>query len=614
MKKFIILLWIFFVAITTFASDKKHASLESDQLRASIFLLQSPQGKGTGFLADIFGKKYLVTNNHVALEMPDITIFDINGEKYPYKIILCHKERDLALIEIDTNAPALRIESHIETLPVHTPVSAIGDSLGASIVVSVNGKLLGVGPATIEVDSAFVPGNSGGPIINLNENTVIGVATYCTIIENKNVLTGSRFSSNQGVIVRRFGTRIDNLKLDDFQNLTLDQIREDQKKFIPADILFKEIRSHLMNNELGKCHDPVSKYKFPLNDYGTWNSAYLKKIYDSQNELVVALRKYLKPFSLGYDSSPKLKDLLKKIWEEQYDNQRIEKVAQKMKTCLLCNGKGVFITERYKYRAEDNSQRLHIGFGPCYTCNQKGVITIVNAQENIILSKEFCDCLANEISIEEQNIFGFNLGAPFLEQLKQRTFYSKDKLIFSSNYAFGKIFIYTGNEDIEEAERTMFITVGDTLLDIRVIVNMPSEEKRIDFEKYIVNKANSLKQARFFLYHISKFPYYISPPELFKWDGKEYYLKYSYNKASHAGKMPVFTKEFDGYIYDPLGEYWIQRPYGSFEGSISPYINCYSDFKYWNQAEGERIMLSARHNVFNEIWEITRIKKSSFSF
>jgi len=70
------------------------------------------------------------------------------------------------------------------------------------VVNLIQGQIVGIGPNLVEVDAAFVPGNSGSPIIHLRTGKVIGIATY---------LIAKRIGPREQKI-RRFGYRIDSVQ------------------------------------------------------------------------------------------------------------------------------------------------------------------------------------------------------------------------------------------------------------------------------------------------------------------------------------------------------------------------------------------------------------------
>jgi len=87
-------------------------------------------------------------------------------------------------------------------------VSVFGNSEGGGVATSISGKLVGIGPVLIEIDAAFVRGNSGSPILD-PKGEVLGVATFAVRDADPNdwVKQGTRFTQ-----VRRFGVRLNDAK------------------------------------------------------------------------------------------------------------------------------------------------------------------------------------------------------------------------------------------------------------------------------------------------------------------------------------------------------------------------------------------------------------------
>ena len=170
-------------------------------IQSSLVIVTTPNGVGSGFIARMDGRRYLVTNEHV-----------VRGGKPSFRLL---SGRDLSCgdMEISDSRDLVRYElfSAIPALPVSkgevamgAPISVFGNSDGAGVATSINGSVLGVGPEAIEVNAPFVQGNSGSPIIN-ERGEVIGVATYALRISTPGdwLREGTRFNN-----VRRFGVRI----------------------------------------------------------------------------------------------------------------------------------------------------------------------------------------------------------------------------------------------------------------------------------------------------------------------------------------------------------------------------------------------------------------------
>lgn len=74
-------------------------------------------------------------------------------------------------------------------------------------MTEIKGKVTGIGPDLVEVDAAFVPGNSGSPIIHVKTGKIIGIATFATIKKMDGFGKDSKFNN----VERRFGYRLDNV-------------------------------------------------------------------------------------------------------------------------------------------------------------------------------------------------------------------------------------------------------------------------------------------------------------------------------------------------------------------------------------------------------------------
>jgi len=88
------------------------------------------------------------------------------------------------------------------------PVVVLGNSDGRGVVTEIRGKVIGVGPREIEVDAAFVIGNSGSPVLD-RHGRVIGIATYlrdCRDDEDWSK-ADTRFNGIRRFALRLLGTR-----------------------------------------------------------------------------------------------------------------------------------------------------------------------------------------------------------------------------------------------------------------------------------------------------------------------------------------------------------------------------------------------------------------------
>jgi serine protease Do len=134
---------------------------------------------GSGFIISADG--YILTNAHVVLNTDEVTVKLTNKREYKAKIIGADMLVDIALIKIDANQlPIVKIgdPNHLET---GEWVAAIGSPFGfensvTSGIVSAKGRVLPDGNLVpfIQTDAALNPGNSGGPLFNM-QGEVVGI-------------------------------------------------------------------------------------------------------------------------------------------------------------------------------------------------------------------------------------------------------------------------------------------------------------------------------------------------------------------------------------------------------------------------------------------------------
>jgi len=139
-------------------------------------------GTGSGFVYD---ERHLVTNEHVVSNAEELYVRYPSTGWREASVVGTDSDSDLAVLSVDEHPPAAGSLSLVEDEPaVGTEVVAIGNpyglsgSVSAGIVSGVDRTLSSPGefsiPDTIQTDAAVNPGNSGGPLVNL-EGEVVGV-------------------------------------------------------------------------------------------------------------------------------------------------------------------------------------------------------------------------------------------------------------------------------------------------------------------------------------------------------------------------------------------------------------------------------------------------------
>ncbi|WP_414695254.1 S1C family serine protease [Paraburkholderia sp.] len=134
---------------------------------------------GSGFIVSQDG--YILTNNHVVEGADDVTVKLTDGRKLPARVIGTDKAGDVAVLKIaGTGFPTVKIGNPANS-KVGDWVVAIGSPYGldntvTSGIISAKSRQLSEDSPThlIQTDVPVNPGNSGGPLFNLN-GEVIGI-------------------------------------------------------------------------------------------------------------------------------------------------------------------------------------------------------------------------------------------------------------------------------------------------------------------------------------------------------------------------------------------------------------------------------------------------------
>ena len=137
------------------------------------------RGLGSGFIISADG--IILTNAHVVAEATEITVKLTDRREFDAKVLGVDKRTDIAVLKIDAkNLPVVKI-GHASDLKVGEWVAAIGSPFGfentiTSGIVSAKARALPDENYVpfIQTDVAVNPGNSGGPLFNM-DGEVVGV-------------------------------------------------------------------------------------------------------------------------------------------------------------------------------------------------------------------------------------------------------------------------------------------------------------------------------------------------------------------------------------------------------------------------------------------------------
>lgn len=167
-----------FATLKASASDDFSSIIENSV--PAVVTIRTDIAQGTGFIISKDG--YIVTNEHVIDGGSYIQAIDYNQNVIDAQLIGSDTNLDIALLKIPGNYSKLNLGDS-SNVQVGDNVIAIGNPLGLQFSVS-QGIISAIdreGPnglnAYFQTDAALNPGNSGGPLIDV-EGEVIGINNF----------------------------------------------------------------------------------------------------------------------------------------------------------------------------------------------------------------------------------------------------------------------------------------------------------------------------------------------------------------------------------------------------------------------------------------------------
>ncbi|MDX0007845.1 hypothetical protein GOB40_14000 [Sinorhizobium meliloti] len=142
---------------------------------AATVLIQRPNSKGTGFH---IGGGRIITAAHVVDGAHTVSLKSIDGRISSATVVKVDTKTELAILQ--TNMRLLPAEIDCGTVPVGTPISAIGNPLGQEFITAF-GRIAGApremphARSVYVTDMTTVMGQSGGPVFA--DGRVVGVVS-----------------------------------------------------------------------------------------------------------------------------------------------------------------------------------------------------------------------------------------------------------------------------------------------------------------------------------------------------------------------------------------------------------------------------------------------------
>ncbi len=201
------------------------SSDESERADASLYgalvVVSGDQSAGSGFIAELKGRSFLVTNIHVLGSARGADFETVEGVHVELgSVAFLSQTRDIAIVPIDWTGARFQVSRSLsyDAVAVGQDVVVFGNSDGTGVTTELEGEIRGLGPETIEVSAKFVPGNSGSPIFHEALGVVVGIASYLRDFSQKTKWT----EDSELADIRRFGYRLDGEI--QWQRITLEEL------------------------------------------------------------------------------------------------------------------------------------------------------------------------------------------------------------------------------------------------------------------------------------------------------------------------------------------------------------------------------------------------------
>ena len=185
---------------------KEPKATRFEEVKDKLVVIVCGDKAGSGFVVRDGGRPYLFTNAHV-VRKGAVIAQRLDGTRLRLGPRDDAVGRDMVRFALeDESVPAFDLAAGVPD--IGDPVVVLGNSDGRGVVTEIRGKVIGVGPREIEVDAAFVIGNSGSPVLDRN-GRVIGIATYLRDCRNDEDWSkiDTRFNGIRRFALRLLGTR-----------------------------------------------------------------------------------------------------------------------------------------------------------------------------------------------------------------------------------------------------------------------------------------------------------------------------------------------------------------------------------------------------------------------
>ncbi|MGE9290736.1 MAG: S1 family peptidase, partial [Puniceicoccales bacterium] len=167
----------------------------------AVLVLETDDGRGSGFLVQTEGLVWVYTNQHVIGDAASVRAEDTSGREIELGRLEIAGDRDVARFVVEEGR-GLLLAGRPKT---GDSIIVYGNSQGSGMITRSEGELLGISADALEVSAEIVSGNSGGPVVD-EEGAVLGISTYVQVAD---ALQDPTMKDTRYEKPRRFALRLD---------------------------------------------------------------------------------------------------------------------------------------------------------------------------------------------------------------------------------------------------------------------------------------------------------------------------------------------------------------------------------------------------------------------
>ncbi len=176
-------------------SSQRHTrfAFSMDDLSGSLATVFCENDTGchtsNGYIARMDGETYLFTRQSILFGAKTISFETLSGTTLRPLGVELSASRDMARLLLDGEAAGFEVSNEVS---MNSPICIPETDTKSGAMNRLTGKIIGVGPETLEVSVLFDLQNSGSPVLN-PELEVLGMASYVMEVCEDGITKGTQF-------------------------------------------------------------------------------------------------------------------------------------------------------------------------------------------------------------------------------------------------------------------------------------------------------------------------------------------------------------------------------------------------------------------------------------